>query len=294
MTNSSAPVIFGEVLFDCFPDGAQVLGGAPFNVAWHCQAFGLAPLLVSRVGEDARGEQVLSAMRDWGMDVSAVQVDDHHATGVVSVQFIDGEPHYDIVENSAWDFIDAERLPTISDQGLLYHGSLATRSATSASALQQLKTTGRQMFVDINLRDPWWQAQDVLDMIRGVDCVKLNQDELQALGDTRQGLQQAMQQLMQSRGIDMLVVTQGERGVLAARNGEAVQHAEPQPALHVVDTVGAGDAFSSVMLLARYQGWSLQDSLQRAQQFASAIVGIQGATINDRDFYRPYISAWGL
>ena len=294
MSVRSAPVIFGEVLFDCFPDGSQVLGGAPFNVAWHCQAFGLSPLLVSRVGRDARGEQVLSAMRDWGMDTSAVQQDDEHATGIVDVQIVDGEPHYDIVQDSAWDFIAADALPEIDADGLLYHGSLALRSADSAAALQQLKRSGREMFVDINLREPWWQVDRVRDMIRGVDCVKLNELELQALAGAASERSIAMQQLMQDRQVTRLIVTLGEQGVLAAVAGETPQQAQPQPATRVVDTVGAGDAFSSVMLLARYRGWSLADSLQRAQQFASAIVGIRGATISDSDFYQPFISTWGL
>ncbi len=78
--------IFGEVLFDHFPDGKRVLGGAPFNVAWHLQAFGLAPRFISRVGADAEGESVLTAMREWGMDTQAVQIDAHRPTGRVSVQ----------------------------------------------------------------------------------------------------------------------------------------------------------------------------------------------------------------
>lgn len=99
-------VIFGEVLFDCFPDGKRVLGGAPFNVAWHCQAFGMKPLLISRVGNDTPGEEIQQAMADWGMTTAGLQLDLQHPSGVVDVQFVEGEPVYSIVENSAWDFID--------------------------------------------------------------------------------------------------------------------------------------------------------------------------------------------
>ncbi len=88
------PVIFGEVLFDRFPDGSLVLGGAPFNVAWHLQAFGQAPLLISRVGDDPLGRQVRGAMLDWGMDTAGLQLDSAHATGTVEVRFDHGEPSY--------------------------------------------------------------------------------------------------------------------------------------------------------------------------------------------------------
>jgi len=100
------PVMFGEVLFDMFPDGSVVLGGAPFNVAWHLQAFGLSPLLISRVGADALGRQVSAAMQEWGMDRSGLQLDSAHPTGTVSISFSDGEPKFDIVPNRAFDYIE--------------------------------------------------------------------------------------------------------------------------------------------------------------------------------------------
>ena len=75
------PILIGEVLFDCFPDGSRVLGGAPFNVAWHLQAFGLDPLLISRVGADQAGDEVLAAMESWGMDRTGVQRDEELPTG---------------------------------------------------------------------------------------------------------------------------------------------------------------------------------------------------------------------
>ncbi len=84
--------VFGEVLFDCFPGGEQVLGGAPFNVAWHLQAFGQRPRFVSRVGEDEAGRRIRRAMSDWGMDTDDLQRDPRHATGQVQITFSGGEP----------------------------------------------------------------------------------------------------------------------------------------------------------------------------------------------------------
>ena len=100
--------IFGEVLFDHFPDGTRVLGGAPFNVAWHLQAFGQSPHFISRVGNDSAGEAIRNAMHEWGMDTRGLQTDPARPTGRVEVSFVDGEPTYDIVHPCAYDAIEAD------------------------------------------------------------------------------------------------------------------------------------------------------------------------------------------
>jgi len=89
--NDAVTVIFGEVLFDCFPDGNSVLGGAPFNVAWHLQAFGMSPMMISSVGDDELGNKVKSAMQDWSMRTTGLQLDPVHPTGSVDIEFVDGE-----------------------------------------------------------------------------------------------------------------------------------------------------------------------------------------------------------
>jgi fructokinase len=160
--SSKPPVIFGEVLFDCFPDGAQVLGGAPFNVASHLAAFGAAPVFVSSVGGDALGDQIERAMAKRGMSRLGLQRDPLHGTGSVQVRLVDGEPSYDIVADRAYDQIQAAALPTLPVGGLLYHGSLALRGETSAAALQALcEQTDAAVFLDVNLRDPWWDKSRV-------------------------------------------------------------------------------------------------------------------------------------
>lgn len=161
MNKPSVPVIYGEVLYDCFPDGNRVLGGAPFNVAWHCQAFGLAPLFISRVGRDPMGEQVRDAMQDWGMNVEGLQIDEIHPTGDVAVSFDNGEPAYDFVENSAWDFIDSKQLPELNEDTMVYHGSLALRNDVSADTLRHIKKiTQAKVLLDVNLRAPFSSYSD--------------------------------------------------------------------------------------------------------------------------------------
>jgi fructokinase len=285
------PTIFGEVLFDCFPDGSRVLGGAPFNVAWHLQAFGLAPRLVSRVGNDRDGEQVRSAMRDWGMVTADLQTDPSRPTGKVEVSFSDGEPAYQIVADCAYDHITPVQSRPVR---LLYHGSLAVRAPTSSACLAGLRAAGPQtVFIDVNLRPPWWRADDVHALLTGADWVKLNSDELALLGDGTSDSTAARDFLARYR-LQGLLVTRGAGGAnLLLANGEHIQVA-PLAGIPVIDTVGAGDALASVMLLGLLSDWPLATALQRAQQFASAIVGRRGATIAERDFYQAFARQWQL
>jgi fructokinase len=284
-------VIFGEVLFDHFPDGKRVLGGAPFNVAWHLQAFGQSPRFVSRVGDDLEGEQVRHAMKEWGMGTGDLQIDARRPTGRVAVSFDDGEPHYDIVPDCAYDAIEPLQLDNCR---LLYHGSLAVRSETSASSLRQLRAQGPQtVFIDINLRPPWWQPAIVEDLLAGATWVKLNSDELALLGE-QPATAEGGRKFLQRYGLDGLLITHGANGAeLVVATGERLP-VSPAENVRVVDTVGAGDAFASIMLLGLLNDWPMPATLARAQRFAAAVVGCRGATISDRSFYRNFQQEWQL
>lgn len=289
------PVIFGEVLFDCFPDGNSVLGGAPFNVAWHLQAFGLSPLVISSIGKDELGRQVKSAMQSWNMSTEGLQLDPLHPTGSVDIEFKHGEPHYTIVEHRAYDFIDTAQLPPLPDKPLLYHGSLALRNSTSRDALSSLKASNTgTVFMDVNLRDPWWQKNHVLQLADDADWVKLNEDELAQLGDNHGDTGIRARQFLQQHQLTGLVVTLGEKGAIALTDSGEYAEVQPVKTLDIVDTVGAGDAFTSVLILGLLQVWPLELTMQRAQAFASLMVGQQGATVHDHGFYRALINDWGL
>lgn len=292
---NSRPVIFGEVLFDKFQDGSVVLGGAPFNVAWHLHAFGLSPLMISRIGNDPLGREIRSTMQEWGMDASGIQLDSAHPTGTVEVCIKDGEPAFDIVARRAYDYIDAGLLPPVSGTGIVYHGSLVLREKTSRNALRKLKQLmSAPSFVDINLRPPWWTDAIIEEIIREAHWLKLNEQELMYIIPGGKTLENRMYQLMDKYSLDYLVVTRGGDGAAAVTHaGEKYSIGVDCP-LSVVDTVGAGDAFSSVLILGQARGWPLSDTLRRAQQFASAIVCIRGAVEKGREFYYPFIEHWGL
>jgi len=296
MTEKKQLIIFGEVLADCFPEGSQVLGGAPFNVAWHCQAFGLSPLFVSRIGDDALGKQIRQTMKNWGMDTSALQLDQSHPTGVVEVTFDDNEPNYEIKKNSAWDFIEAQTLPSkLSTNALLYHGTLASRSPISSRTLNKLKQRySKDIFIDLNLRDPWWTENLLDNALKQTSFVKLNQHELNIIVPAYYTIFEKTIDLIKRFSLKQVVVTLGEKGAIAFNaDGKSYQFDAPQIS-KVVDTVGAGDAFSSVFLLGLFKNWPLSLTLQRAQEFASKIVTTQGATVNVLNFYHSFIEKWDL
>lgn len=286
--------IFGEVLIDQFPDGQQILGGAPFNVAWHLQAFAQHPCFISRVGRDATGDKIRQAMQAWGMAVENLQIDPDHPTGTVQVSFSNGEPGYDILDDQAYDFID-DQLDSDRQFSVIYHGTLALRNRVSEQALRDL-TAGRQgkVFIDVNLRAPWWHKETVSQWLANAHWAKLNDDELTHLAARQNTLQETMRLFLEQHELEVLVVTCGSQGALAlSRDGEFIEVA-PTADLAVVDTVGAGDAFAAVLLLGMQHGWPLQLAMERAQSFASALVTQRGATVQDLSFYRPFIRAWNL
>lgn len=286
MTERNPVTIFGEVLFDCFPSGEEVLGGAPFNVAWHLQALGDAPLFISRIGEDELGDTIRSEMQLWGMTTEGLQRDSHHPTGRVNISFTDNEPSYDIAPDSAWDFIELPANSVLPKQGLLYHGSLAARSEKSRQTLEKLsQNKDLSLFVDVNLRDPWWHKDQVYLWLEQARWVKLNQDELAELGFRSADLHQDMTRMHTHFHLDQLIVTCGEKGAIV-RDGEGEFHlVKPSAATQVVDTVGAGDAFTAMYIHGLVNQWDINTALHRAQAFASEIVGLRGATTKDKQIY---------
>jgi fructokinase len=294
MMNNDKPLhIFGEVLFDQFPDGSQIPGGAPFNVAWHLQAFGQSPRFISRIGDDPSGQEISTLMDTWGMSKEAMQLDPEHPTGNVRVFIENGEPHYEITADCAYDFIDSQLLDEKKTEGILYHGSLALRNQHSRRALQATKARHQgKIFVDVNLRAPWWDKDLVLSLLHDADWVKLNEAELAQLCPEDSGLENAMRLFCAQFNLDMLVVTRGSKGAIACDKRQDFFKVKPPERMPVVDTVGAGDAFAALLLMGLGKQWSVDLMLNRAQDFASKLVGRRGATVTDRKFYSVFNELW--
>jgi len=289
------PLIFGEVLFDCFPDGRQKLGGAPFNVAWNLQAFGMFPVLVSRIGDDNLGRKIQEKMKTWDMTSSCLQLDPFYPTGKVQIALNGGEPHFTILQDQAYDYIAPLAGIMSHEPSFLYHGSLALRNDVSHNTLSFLKLEYQcPVFVDVNLRSPWWNAGQVHDLVTDATWLKLNEFELDSLFPGQENLEQRCRQLRERFNLEAVFVTLGKMGAVAFNRDNLFSSVKPQENIAIMDTVGAGDAFSSVLLLGIMNNWPLHITMQRAQEFASAVVGQRGAITLDKSFYQTFRNKWNL
>ncbi len=280
--------VFGEVLFDCFPNGESVLGGAPFNVAWHLQALGDQPTFISAVGDDDLGQTIIKTMQAWNMDMSAMQIDSQHPTGQVSITLQAGEPSYTITPDCAYDFI--QPIAALAQPAMLYHGSLALRQARSRQSLEQLtECEDVSVFLDVNLRAPWWQAEEVCLWLSKARWAKLNEHELRDLGFDAPDIGQAMAELQQQFDLELVIVTQGEKGAIVRDGLGEFYRVRPEPVRQVVDTVGAGDAFTALFIHGLRLGWSMTDILETAQKMACDVIGQRGAISKNIDFYQPFL-----
>ena len=297
-----AIAIFGEVLADVFPDGS-VLGGAPFNVARHLQAFGLRPVMITRIGQDDLGRELLDAMQRLGMDTGGVQVDPSHPTGQVKVHLGEQGHEFEILPSQAYDYINAgvtHMVTMATKPSLVYFGTLAQRNMESRLAVDNFLNYGTSpRFLDINLREPWFDKHTVRRSLLRADIVKLNNEELATLVTMLRLPGRAPQEhaaaLIKRFNLDMLLVTEGEQGAwLMENNGQvsAVQGAKPPKVF--VDTVGAGDAFAAAFILGFLKEWPADLTLARANQFAAALCGVRGAAPSDTTFYTPFQQEWSL
>lgn len=299
-TLSLPPLIVGEVLFDHFPDGKKVLGGAPFNVAWNLQGFGVPAKLLSAVGPDPDGEAILSKMKAWGMDTQGIGTAEL-STGQVSVTFQNGQPTYDIVHPAAFDRIDMGDVSAFSGKhSMLYLGSLILRDEHNRRLITQLiQNTHLPRLVDINIRHPWFDTANLDLLLGNAKWVKLSDEELLELTSLSacqdsESIQQGAGELRSRFDIENVLVTAGGSGAYYVSETHFVHAPAPKPP-QMVDTVGAGDAFTAATIaglirIAKQVGDEPSASdptriLRDAVAFASRVCGLSGATTDDSDFY---------
>ncbi len=292
-------VVFGEVLFDIFPDRSMVIGGAPFNVACHLRGLGLDPLFISRVGNDRLGREVIQHMHSWSMSTKGIQVDKIKSTGIVQVRFDQGEPFYEIQKDVAYDYLhppDPKECGMLSKR-LFYHGTLAARSDISAETLYSMASwKDQQVFCDINLRDPWWNHKLVLDVVSWCSYLKVNLAELDQvagiLGIRHVEIEKKARAIQEKGGLEGLVLTMGDQGaMLFPRETESLYSSASQVDSYQ-DAVGAGDAFRAVFLLGICRRWSWKKILERALAVAARVCTIQGAIPHDPGFYKSLTRKW--
>ena len=256
--------------------------------------------VISRIGSDDEGNSVVDAMHRWSMDSSGIQRDELHPTGGVEISMQGTDHRFDIRADQAYDHIDFEPLDNVvrgQNLSLIYHGSLITREPASRDTLQHLiSETHRPVFVDVNLRDPWWDAATVEGLLKAARWAKLNNDELATLlpgtAQTDEGLKRAASEALARFELDAIVVTRGAEGAFITTT-EGTLSGKPPPVENLVDTVGAGDAFCAVTLFGLHKRWSAAETIGRALSFASAICAQRGATSPDHKLYERTLASWG-
>lgn len=288
-----SPIVFGEALVDAFAEGA-VPGGAPFNVACHLAALGFAPLMITRLGEDAAGATLRTAAERSGLALATAQHDT--TTASVIVREHAGEHVFEIPADQAFDRIDAVQAmaaaaaSVIDGERWIYFGTLALRGATSRGALSSLRQgMPHRAFLDLNWRAGGPSPAAILDLLHQVDVLKVNTQELERLlgwlglaptaVDPSVGTQHdAMAALCAHTGIRLLLVSQGAAGAAVwDRRGCCIARSAAPPVPQLVDSVGAGDAFSAMMLAGLMCRVPIGRMLGQAVAFASLSCGWRGA-----------------
>ena len=297
--------VFGEILVDQFDSGISVIGGAPFNVARHLAAFGHAPLMLSAVGQDAAAQLIMGELERYGMRREGVQVRPSHPTGVVDVRTDPGGGHqFFIRTGSAWDAIEeapaSAAMRGLAAGGWLYSGTLALRHAVSrATGLALLRNHQGSKYLDLNWREGHVSPTVALQAVQLADVLKVNEEELTMLGgwlglqDGHGDVESRAKFVLRQLRLKMLLVTRGAAGALAFDSaGERTGCDGGGRDVQLVDTVGAGDAFSAVMLAGLLRGWDVATALARAAEFASHICEVRGAVPADLAAYQQWTASW--
>ncbi|MFT4031534.1 MAG: carbohydrate kinase [Siphonobacter sp.] len=262
-------VCFGEVLWDILPTGRQA-GGAPFNVAVHAHQLGFDAKLISRVGEDELGNELLDFMREKGIATESIQRGKTHLTGVVKANVSNrNEVTYQIVQPVAWDYIMYEEQLTtwVKESDLFLFGSLGVRGSRSRETLYRLLEDASCNVFDINLRPPHYTRAIVEYLLNKATIVKMNHHELAEVTSWYEypgGEEIAMRRVAERYNLKTVCVTRGENGACLLHENTFFE--SPGIKVEVQDTIGSGDSFLAALLYK----FHLKEKPQQALDFACA------------------------
>jgi len=280
----------GELLWDLFPSGKK-LGGAPANFAYIASLLGDYGIPASRVGQDHLGEEALLRLTELGLPASFIQEDANHPTGTVKVEVYDrGQPRFQVAEFVAWDFLEwTPHWQILAEQcDAVCFGSLAQRSPRSRSTIRNfLKATGADVVrvFDVNLRQNFYSAEILSDSMKLATIVKLNHEELpkisQVLGlnnlVVRHEDEGSSAQLLLARyGLKLICITRGDAGSLLVTAKD--RHTHPGVRIKVMDTVGAGDAFTAALVHEYLCESPLENMNEIANRMGAWVASEVGAT----------------
>lgn len=288
MTRSPKILSCGEVLWDLFPEGPR-FGGAPANFACHAALLGADAIMLSAVGDDARGAEAVSILAGIGVDTALIQQIPGAATGTVGVVTdAAGKPSYEIHAGSAWDRIAWTKgiEQAVESADAVYFGTLGQRGSASRAtirrALELARERGIPRILDVNLRAPFFDDALIQDSISQASVLKLSDEELPHVAKAcgfeinHDGNTEAvLRGLLEKYGLTHVAMTRGAEGALLLSATETVN----QPGIPTIvrDTVGAGDSFTAALALGLLRRDPLANIALTACQTASAVCAQDGA-----------------
>lgn len=278
----SKVVCFGEVLWDIFPNGKKKIGGAPLNVALRLHAFNHDVTVISAIGNDKNGEDLLEYLNDNGLSINQIQKIEDFSTGEVLVQLNNkGSATYKIAYPRAWDKIiisDAiKRLVKESDA--MVFGSLIARDEVSRHTLLKLVDLASFKVFDLNLRSPHY-SEDILKVFMDkADFIKFNDEELYEvstyLGSKFNGLEQNLKFIATKTNSKQVCVTKGEHGAVLLHNDKLYYNSGYR--IKIADTVGAGDSFLGSLISELLKNTPPQKALDFACGVGALVAQSEGA-----------------
>jgi len=274
-------VCYGEVLWDVF-DNEKKIGGAPLNVALRIKALGGNAAMISCVGNDIDGQEIIDYVTRQGLDTNGIIKTDSYPTGVVQVLINErGSASYEISYPSAWDKIvlNDHARNLVKDADVLIYGSLICRDTVSKQALEELLAYDVYKVFDVNLRKPFYTIAGLEDLMKAADFVKFNDEELleiaAGMGSAHTGLEENMHYMAQHLTIKAMCVTKGKHGATLMWNGKLYE-SKGFPIV-VADTVGAGDSFLASLITELLMGKEPQDAIDFACAVGALVAGEKGA-----------------
>lgn len=277
----------GEVLWDLLPTGRQ-LGGAPANFAYHAHALGGEGRVISRVGSDDLGRDLLQRLGGLGLSTAGVSIDPVAPTGTVSVALDpSGQPAYTIHPDVAWDFLEAGPwvLQVAAGADAVCFGTLAQRHPVARESIRRVLEATRPEALrvfDLNLRQRFWSPEVILESLEAANVLKLNDEELpvlaEVLGGPGPGADPGAFLARTAERFDLRAValTRGARGSLLWSGGRCVDR--PGSVVEVVDTVGAGDSYTAALAMGLLVGHPPGEIVRLAHRVADHVCTRPGAT----------------
>ncbi|MFI0491049.1 carbohydrate kinase [Flavobacterium sp.] len=274
-------VCFGEVLYDVFPTHKKI-GGAPLNVALRLASLGVNAQIISRIGNDEIGKELVAFIQENNVSTDTIQIDETYSTGEVLVQLDKkGSASYTINYPVAWDEIQAttESKNAVKRADALVFGSLVCRDETSYKSLLSLIKIAKYKIFDVNLRTPFYTKELLINLMKQADFIKFNDDELyeisEYLNSPFHSLEQNILFIVEQTQAKSICVTKGNHGAVLYHNGKMYYNSGYK--ISVADTVGAGDSFLGGLLSKLLTNEEPQKAIDFACALGALVASNEGA-----------------